>query len=148
MDIYMVVFKTHLLHTYSPCLVSAALQRWTATVQVQCSKGQWRSHRSVVSTKRSWRNESRDWLFKGKSEPETIDFPIKQKGLSGFNFPNKTNPLNSFKQAPLFLASNRSSYIRQESPWKRHVQGLSKSSTNTWTYLQQYHRCFASNSIL
>jgi len=49
-------------------------------------------------------------------EPETIDFPIKQKGLSGFNFPNKTNPLNSFKQAPLFLASNRSSYIRQKSP--------------------------------
>ena len=30
---------------------------------------------------------SMDW-FKGKSEPETIDFPIKKKGLSGSNFPD------------------------------------------------------------
>ena len=33
-----------------------------------------------------------DWV-KGKSSPETIDFSMNFKGLSGFNFPNKTNPL-------------------------------------------------------
>jgi len=31
--------------------------------------------------------------FQGKSTPETIDFPIKIMGLSGFNFPDRTNPL-------------------------------------------------------
>jgi hypothetical protein len=33
-----------------------------------------------------------DW-FKGKSKPETIDFPIKIMGFSGENFPKKTIPL-------------------------------------------------------
>ena len=35
---------------------------------------------------------SMDW-FKGKSKPETIDFPIKIMGFSGEKFPKKTIPL-------------------------------------------------------
>ena len=37
--------------------------------------------------------EPQTLVLLGKSSPETIDFPIKIVGLSGFNFSKKTNPL-------------------------------------------------------